>query len=394
VLILFVIVFVDLVGFGLVIPLLPFFAERHGAAPETVTLVMATYSAAQLFAGPFWGRLSDRYGRRPILLASLAGSVVSYLWLGFADQLWMLFAARAVQGAMAGNIAAAQAYIADVTSPENRARGMGLIGAAFGLGFILGPAIGGALAGADPNAPDVHLPFLLGAGLSALAFLGTLLFLKESLDPATRRAPTKGRLAAIAAVFGRPRLRLLILLYFVVIFAFAGMETTFAMWAKRQFGWGPEPVGYLFAFVGILSATMQGGLIGRLTKRFGEERVVVAGNVSIVAGLALMPLAVTVPLLVVATSLLALGLGMTQPALNSLISRQAGSHEHGEVMGVSQSTGSFARIVGPAFAGFLFGGLGRNAPYVAGALIMAGAVLLALRFFRTSGAARLATEPQ
>src|SRR4051794_6967177 len=169
VLILFLIVFVDLVGFGLVIPLLPFFAERHGAAPETVTLVMATYSAAQLFAGPLWGRLSDRYGRRPVLLASLAGSVAAYLWLGFADELWMLFAARAVQGAMAGNIAAAQAYIADVTTPENRARGMGLIGAAFGLGFILGPAIGGLLAGSDPNAPAVHVPFFLGAALSALA---------------------------------------------------------------------------------------------------------------------------------------------------------------------------------------------------------------------------------
>jgi DHA1 family tetracycline resistance protein-like MFS transporter len=389
VLTLFAIVFVDLVGFGLVIPLLPFYGERYGASPETVTLLMASYSFMQLFAGPLWGRLSDRYGRRPVLLASLAGSVLSYLWLGVADALWMLFAARALQGAMAGNIAAAQAYIADVTTPENRARGMGLIGAAFGLGFILGPAIGGLLAGSDPNAPAVHVPFFLGAALSALAFLGTLFFLKESLDPASRRAAATSRLGAVAAALARPRLRLLILLYFVIIFAFSGMETTFAMWARRQFGWGPEPVGYLFCYVGILSAAMQGGLIGRLTKRFGEERIVVAGNSAIVAGLLAVPFATTVPLLCAATALLALGLGMTQPALNSLISRQAGPHELGEVMGVAQSTGSLARILGPAFAGLLFGALGRNAPYFAGAAVMAGAVLLAARLFRTAASAPL-----
>jgi DHA1 family tetracycline resistance protein-like MFS transporter len=393
VLILFSIVFVDLVGFGLVIPLLPFYAERYGASPETVTLLMATYSFLQLFAGPIWGRLSDRYGRRPVLLASLAGSVASYLWLGMADALWMLFAARAIQGAMAGNIAAAQAYIADVTTPENRAKGMGLIGAAFGLGFILGPAIGGLLAGGDPNAPAVHVPFFLGAGLSALAFLGTLLLLRESLDPAHRRQAKTSRIAAVGAALARPRLRLLVLLFFVVIFAFSGMETTFAMWAKRQFGWGPRPVGYLFAYVGILSAALQGGLIGKLTRRFGEERVVVAGNSAIVVGLLALPFAVTVPLLCLATALLAIGLGLTQPSLNSLISRQAGAHEHGEVMGVAQSTGSLARILGPAFAGVLFGEFGRDAPYFAGALVMAGAVLLAARLFRGRPAASPVASP-
>jgi len=198
----------------------------------------------------------------------------------------------------------------------------------------------------------------------------------------------------VSSALGRPRLRLLIFLYFTVIFAFAGMETTFAMWAKRQFDWGPEPVGYLFAYVGVLSAGMQGGLIGRLTKRFGEEQVVVTGNLFIVAGLALLPFATAIPMLAAATSLLALGLGMTQPALNSLISRQAGGHEHGEVMGVAQSTGSLARILGPAFAGMLFGAFGRNAPFFAGAVVMVGAVVLARRISRTSMAARLAAEPR
>ena len=170
--ILFAIVLIDLIGFGIVIPLLPFYGTRFGADPQTVTLLMATYSLLPLFTAPLWGRLSDQYGRKPILLLSLAGSVASYLWLGFAGSLWMLFAARAIQGACAGNIAAAQAYIADVTTPENRAKGMGLIGAAFGFGFIIGPALGGALAGTRPRDAQRRGAAFLAAGLSALAFLG------------------------------------------------------------------------------------------------------------------------------------------------------------------------------------------------------------------------------
>src|SRR5262249_38077412 len=200
----------------------------------------------QLFTAPLGGRLSDQYGRKPILLVSLAGSVASYLWLGFAHALWMLFAARAVQGACAGNIAAAQAYIADVTTPENRAKGMGLIGAAFGFGFIIGPALGGLLAGADPANPDVQAPAFLGAGLSALAFLGTIFLLKESLPPEARHAARASRIAAIQNMLQRPSLRFLVIVFFVIIFAFAGMETTFALWAQEQFGWGPRQIGYIF----------------------------------------------------------------------------------------------------------------------------------------------------
>src|SRR5215813_4693934 len=182
--VLFFIVFIDLVGFGVVIPLLPFHAERFGAAPDRVTLVMASYSLAQFFFAPLWGRLSDRFGRRPILLVSLVFSVASYLWLGFADALWMLYGARLLAGAGAGNIAAAQAYVADVTPPEGRAKGMGLIGAAFGLGFTVGPALGGLIAGSDPTTAAVARPAFVAAALSAAAFVGTLLFLRESLSAA------------------------------------------------------------------------------------------------------------------------------------------------------------------------------------------------------------------
>jgi MFS transporter, DHA1 family, tetracycline resistance protein len=368
--ILFAIVLTDLIGFGVVIPLLPFYGEHFGASPLLVTLLMATYSLFQLFAAPFWGGLSDRRGRRPILLISLAGSVAAYLWLGLADALWMLFAARAIQGACAGNIAAAQAYIADVTTPENRAKGMGMIGAAFGIGFIIGPALGGLLAGADPAAPDVAAPAFLGAGLSALAFLGTVLFLKESLPEGMRGTLRGGRIGAAARSLRRPALRLLLLLFFMIVFAFAGMETTFALWASRQFGWGAAQVGYVLTYVGVLSAVVQGGLIGRLAKRFGEEQVLITGTGAVLLGLLAIPFSATPAILLVASALLAIGMGMTQPSLNSLISRRAAAHEQGEVMGVAQSFGSLARILGPAFAGFLFAGYGRNAPYFAGALLM------------------------
>ena len=377
--VLFAIVLTDLIGFGIVIPLLPFYGVHFGASPLVVTLLMSTYSLCQLFVAPLWGRLSDRHGRRPILLISLAGSVAGYLWLGFADALWMAFAARAVQGACAGNIAAAQAYVADVTTPENRARGMGMIGAAFGIGFIIGPALGGALAGSDPASPDVAAPAFLGAALSALAFLGTVLFLKESLPASLRGAVRGRRLDSVARALRRPALRLLLLLFFAIVFAFAGMETTFALWASQQFGWGAAQVGYLMTYVGICSALMQGGLIGRLTQRFGEERLLLAGVAAITLGLAAIPLSGDLPLLVGATGLLALGMGMTQPSINSLISRRAAASEQGEVMGVAQSFGSLARILGPAFAGTLFGGLGRNAPYYAGAALMALVLAVAFR---------------
>src|SRR6202790_2710515 len=247
--VLFLIVLIDLIGFGLVIPLLPFYAERFAASPQTVTGLMAVFSLMSMLTAPFWGRLSDRVGRRPVLMVSMAAAALAYLWMGFADALWMVFAARALAGACAGNIAAANAYIADVTTPENRAKGMGMIGAAFGIGFIIGPALGGFLAGGDPATAHLGAPFYVGAFLSALAFLAALVFLKESLPPERRGSIRQvGRLAALADKLARPSLRGLIQLSFLVIFAFAAMEVTFAMWARRQFGWGPLQVGYVFTF--------------------------------------------------------------------------------------------------------------------------------------------------
>lgn len=385
--ILFLIVFIDLVGFGLVIPLLPFYGERFGASPQQVTVLLAVFSAMQMLASPVWGRLSDRIGRRPVLMVSLVASALSYLWLGLADALWMLFAARALSGACAGNIAAAQAYIADVTPPEKRARGMGMIGAAFGLGFIIGPAVGGVLAGNDLATADLRTPGFIAAALSLVAFLGVLFVLKESRPAgAVADAPRRGRIAVLIEALGRPVLSRLLVIFFLVILAFAGMEATFALWAIRQFGWGPEQVGYVFTLVGVLSAVMQGGLIGPLTRRFGEERLMTAGLVLIGLGLLLLPFAHSVPSLSVAVSALAVGMGAMQPTLNSLISRRAGTDEQGTVLGVAQSVGSLSRVLGPVIAGSLFAALGRNSPFFWGALLVAISLLVAMRLPRLAAA--------
>jgi len=379
--ILFLIVFIDLVGFGVVIPLLPYYALRFDASPFAVTMLMATYSLAQFIAAPILGRISDRIGRRPVLLLSLACSILSYIWLGLAGTLWMLFGARLLAGAGAGNIAAAQAYIADVTPPEGRAKGMGMIGAAFGLGFTVGPAIGGVLAGANPATADLARPAFLAAGLSAIAFVFAAARLKESLSAPAATA-RRSRFTVIKGALGRPVLGNLIVLFFVTISAFAGMETTFALWANRSFGWGPEQVGWIFFYVGILLAALQGGLIGRLARRFGEARLVTAGAAIIGVGLLGIAFAHALWAVLVTTGLLAIGMGMLNPSVTSLVSRQAQADERGGIMGVSQSASSLARILGPAVAGAVFSLWGRNAPYYLGAVLMAAVVGMALRLPR------------
>ncbi len=348
---------------------------------------MATYSFTQFLAAPFWGRLSDRIGRRPVLLVSLAGASAAYVWLGLAESLWTLFAARAVGGAMAGNISAAFAYVADVTTRENRARGMGMIGAAFGLGFIAGPAIGGILAGSDPVNADFQSPAFAAAAMSVTALIMAVATLKESLSAEIRQRlaqePPKKHLAMFREALGRPVIGLLLMLTFLATFVFAGLESTFAMWSRRQFGWGPQQNGYLFAFIGLLSALIQGGLIGRLARRFGEARLVVQGAMALAIGIVLIPFSTNVVVLVLAMSIAGYGFSVISPSLNSLISLQSSEDEQGGIMGVTRSASTMARFIGPAWAGFLFGGLGRDWPYFVGALIMVVVAFFGLRAIKT-----------
>jgi len=373
--VLFLIVFTDLLGFGVVIPQLPFYGLHFGLSGFAVTSMLACYSVAQFLSSPLLGRLSDRVGRRPVLLASLVTSAAAYLWLGLGDAAWVLFAARLIAGAGAGNIAAAQAYVADVTPPEGRAKGMGMIGAAFGLGFTVGPALGGFAARLDPAAPA-----FIAAALSATAFLMTLLRLKESLPASARTAPPRpGRLAVAREALTRPALRGLVLVLFVTISAFAAMETTFALWANQVFGWGSWEVGLNFFFVGMVLVVIQGALIGRLSRRFGEARLLTIGAISIALGLAGLPLVHEIGALAVVNLLLAGGMGLLSPSINSLISRQAEVDEQGGILGVAQSASSLARAAAPPLAGLLFDASSRNAPYLVGAVLMALVVIVVFR---------------
>jgi DHA1 family tetracycline resistance protein-like MFS transporter len=381
-------IFVEMAGFGLIVPFLPFWAERFGASPDLVALLMSTYAICQFASAFFWGWASDRVGRKAIILISLAGSVAAYLWLAEAGALWMLFAARALNGAMGGTLPVAQAYVADITPPERRARGMGLLGATMGCGFIMGPAMGALLAGSDEAAPDFATPFHVAAGVTAAAFLLGLVLLR---NPARRAAPAmpggvRARVRAIGTVLAMPNVALPIAANVLFSFVMSGVESTFVLWTERQFGWGPRSNGYLLAFLGVMMVLAQGVLVGRLSARLGEARVAVLGATAFGIGLATSPLAAllvpeaALPLVIVGAALLAFGLGLGQPALHGLTSRNAPANRQGAVLGAGQSCQSLARIAGPAVAGVLFAEYGRHAPYLVDAALMLVAVGLALRF--------------
>ncbi|HJU53176.1 MAG TPA: MFS transporter [Pyrinomonadaceae bacterium] len=355
-LVIFVTVFIDLIGFGIVIPVLPFYVEgtKFNASPSTVGLLFASYSVMQLLFTPVLGRLSDRYGRRPILLVSLIGTGVGFLILGFATTLWMLFAGRIIDGISGGNISTAQAYIADVTTPQERAKGMGLIGAAFGLGFIFGPAIGGIL-----SRWGVHVPFLFAAGL-AFANAALLYFtLPETVTPghpARASAARAGRWSQLARALKKSRLALILVIYFLFVTAFSIMTTTFGLFTMYRFGYDAHDTGWLFVFVGVIGAVIQGGLIGRLVKRFGEMPLVVAGALMFSASLFFIPF--TGPQTGVITLLLvgatfSVGNSLSTPALTGLASKSVGRGEQGGVLGVTQSVASLSRTVGPLIASSL-----------------------------------------
>jgi MFS family permease len=380
---LFLTVFIDLLGFGIAIPLLPFYAQRFGAGADTITLLLASYSLTQFIFLPFWGRVSDRFGRRPVLLGTLACSLACWVATAFADSLALLFIARGLAGVMGGNATVAQAYVADTTTPENRARGHGMMGAAFGLGFLLGPAVGGFLAHAGGASVDFRTPFLCAAGLSAIALLFAATRLPESLSAearATARSrPRRGRFAQIKDAVARPGLGVLVVLMFLTPFVFSNVETTFALWSQAAFGWGPLQNGYAYSFMGLIAVLVQGGSIGPLTRMFGERKLLIAGPVLIAAGMALLPATGGIWGLAVTLLLIVSGVCITTPSINSLVSRRAGEHERGALLGVAQAAGGLARITGPAWGGFVFANLGPDWPYFTGAALMAAAFALALR---------------
>ncbi|HET8734928.1 MAG TPA: MFS transporter [Anaeromyxobacteraceae bacterium] len=361
--ILFVIVFVDLLGFGMVIPVMALYAERLGAPASQIGWLMTGYSAMQLLFTPIWGRLSDRHGRRPLLLLSIFMTAAGFLGYALAPSFAWLLASRLFAGAATANIAIAQAYIADVTPPEGRARGMGIIGAAFGLGFVLGPAIGGLLSTISLAAPGYAAALL--AGLNGVAALIVL------PEPATHvRAERSPRFAALARGMGRPGIRRIVLIYLLAILAFSGMEATFALLAAHRYGLDQKHVSYVFAFIGVVMTVVQGGLIGPLTRRFGERALLVTGLLLQAVALVWLPFAGGLGGLLAACVPLSVGQGLTSPALSSLLSRSAAAEDQGGTLGVGQSAAALGRIGGPISATTLYDRVWFAAPYLGGAAIL------------------------
>lgn len=387
--VIFFTVFLDLLGFGILLPFTAFYIRAYGGSHMTPAQVATAntwlgtaYSLMQFLFAPVWGRLSDRVGRRPIILISITGSFLSYLLFGFARSLPMLILSRALAGIMAANISTAQAYIADVTTPENRTRGMGMIGAAIGLGFVLGPAMGYAVSGPTHSGqPSPVVPFL-AAGLAALDLVLAFFLLPESLKPETQ--PAFGRrdlgLSQLQRALSHPRVGLPITLFFLSTLAFGAMEWSLTPFLIDRFQFGEKQVGELFFFLGILVALVQGGLVRRLAKGGREPQMLVAGTLLMIPGLTLIAAAQTVWGLRGVLAVLALGQGITSPAVSSLISKSTDPAEQGAMLGVSQGMSSLARAVGPLAAGWLIRATHSSAaPFPAGGVVMALAFLLSLR---------------
>ncbi|MFY0398812.1 MFS transporter [Brevundimonas naejangsanensis] len=395
--VLFAVVFINLVGFGLVVPLLPFFAQSLQAEPWQITLMFSAYSLGQFFAEPFWGRLSDRIGRKPVLLATLAANAVGYLLLAFAPNIWVAVAVRLFTGLGAGNISTVQGYIADVTPPERRAGRMGLIGAAFGLGFIVGPGLGGLLAQPQMGHVGYQLPIFAASGAAVAAALGVMFFLRESRTRADPAAPRPAFLSGVSFARTDEVISRVLMVSLIYLAGFSAMEAAFGLWAEHRYAWTAREVGLSFMIVGLISAVNQGLVAGRLARRFGEARVLAVGM--LLFGLS-MVLQVAAPvawfpagridlglfsfplvagwIIPVVMGIGACGMSLAMPNISAMISRSSPPDRQGAMLGLNMAAGSMARIVGPIVAGVLYSAVGPNWPFLAGAALTVPAAAMAI----------------
>jgi MFS transporter, DHA1 family, tetracycline resistance protein len=382
-LVLFLTVFIDLIGFGMVIPFLPFYAREYGASGTMVGAVVGIYSIMQFFFAPVWGRLSDRIGRRPVILISLTASCTGYFLFGIAHGLTILFASRIIAGAGGANIGTAQAYIADTTTPENRAKGMGLIGAAFGMGFILGPPLSGILSavGTHHGLPGNLLPGMAAAGLSLGALMIALFVLGESKTPDTTvrsGLPPQFDRRVWREMSHHHMLLAIMATLFITLLSVAGMETSVTLHARDRFHFEQIDMAYLFFFMGVIVAVIQGGLIGRLAHALGERKLVAIGAASFTIGLAMVPGVYRVSLLYVIAFFIAVGQGLCYPSLTSLVTKASPPNEHGSMLGLAAGVGSLARFLGPIVSGFFYDVAKAAGAFYAGALLTALAFLISL----------------
>jgi multidrug resistance protein len=372
-LVIFLTIFVNLVGFGIIIPLLPFYAVTFGASPVVIGLLFASFSLSQLLASPLLGDLSDRWGRRPVLILSLLGTVVSFVMLAVAQSLAMLFAARIVDGLSGGNITTARAYIADITTHDDRAKAFGLLGAAFGLGFIVGPALGAAFARISYTAP-IWAAALITVVATVLAWM----WLPETVHRA--HAGGAGAWSALRELSHRPGLRLLLGIDFMYWMAFAVYQTTFALFGAHRFGFDVTHIGYLFSAFGVLGVIVQGGLVGPLVKALGARYTLIVGLMCAAVGWGGSALTYNLPLFIMMLAPAAMGIGLCNATLSALVSTAAGPHEQGRVQGAAGALESLGRTMGPVWGNAVLQAVGEGAAYGAAAGVLIAAAAMAGRY--------------
>ncbi|NEO42036.1 MAG: MFS transporter [Moorea sp. SIOASIH] len=382
--------FTNLIGFGIVIPLLPFYAKSFGASASTITLLFSVYALASFVTTLFLGSLSDRVGRRPLLLLSLAGSAIAYLWFALANSLITLFLARALAGAMSYSIVIAQAYVGDITTPENRSKGMGILGAALGLGFTLGPALSGVLVGLGGDNPNLRLPLFIAALFSFAAFLLAWKFLpvsqsKSAPSSHSKKPQSKAETFNLWLVIKEnPIIAFLISLGFFLRFGLFITQTILALWLNEIWGWSAEHTGYAFLLLGLVTVVTQGILIGRIVKTLGEVNMLILGLGITVVAFVSFPLAKHLYVLLFTLVLLGFGDSLFRPSLGSLLSQAAGTKYQGSVLGAAQSLTPLGAIAGPFVSGLLFEYVNPGAPFIASALLFGSQIVLAWIWLRGS----------
>lgn len=381
-------VFLSLIGFGIVIPLLPFFASAFDAEPWQVTLLFAVYSAGQFLGELVWGRLSDRIGRRPVLLITIIVSSLGYLALAFAPGIWIAVLVRAVAGFFSGNMSVIQGYIVDVSPPEKLAGRLGQIGSAFGVGFVVGPALGGLLARPDLGAEGFRPPLIVATGLCILATLGILAFVRESRRKTAQAGPRGNPLAALGEALRHPVLGQAFGVIFFGFFASSAMWSVLGLWSEARFGWGPRDVGLVMAGTGVAAALAQGVLAGMFVRRIGAGATIVSGL--LFASVCLLAMAASPWGWFAAATLTAsvVGHALWQPAATAIVSRATDPDRQGAVLGAASAAGALARVAGPVAGGLLFSGVGSWAPVVFAGVFMLPAAWLGWR------AAQALREPQ
>ena len=370
--IIFVTVFIDLVGFGIIIPMNPYLAAKFGATPLQVGLLMSVYSLFQFIFAPIWGQLSDRYGRRPVILVSLLGAALAHSSFAFASTFEGLVMARGLAGLFGGNISAAMAYIADITAEKDRSKGMGLIGAAFGLGFVCGPVIGGVFGdvgrsmGSNPPFNE-SFPALIAGVICFLNFISALKFLPESRKPGARIEKRGFRFRRIYEALGMPVVGGLIFLVFLNVFAMAHIEASLFLYEQDHFGWTQTRASFGFAYIGVIMVFTQGYLIRKVLPKYGERNLLIVGLIFSTVAYSLISVSGSLWMLTIAVTALGLGNGLVNPSLNGSISLSSGEDEQGANLGVAQSLSSLARIMGPPTGGALYQYYGSWTPFAAAA---------------------------